>query len=93
MKHGAKTKRCCSEGCTNKALRRGVCWRHGANRRNPTVESTAFPSYFGSEFEKTTATPNYKRNLATDTNSASQDSVPEDQVVLCGVVADNYEEV
>ena len=90
--HGAKTKLCSIEGCTNHSKRRGVCWRHGANRRNPTDESTAFASCFGSEFEKTTATPNYKRDLATKTNSASQDSVPE-EVVLCRVVTDNYEEV
>ena len=30
MKHGAKIKRCSTEGCTNYAQKRGVCRRHGA---------------------------------------------------------------
>ena len=30
VRHGAKLKRCSREGCTNIALRGGVCWRHGA---------------------------------------------------------------
>ena len=51
MKHGAKVKRCSSEGCTNHAQKGGVCWRHGAYR-NTNDESTAF----GSEFELNTAT-------------------------------------
>ncbi len=41
---GAKVKRCSFEGCTNQSQRRGVCWRHGANR-NPH-EFTAFTSCF-----------------------------------------------
>jgi hypothetical protein len=32
MRHGAKVKRCSSEGCTNKAKRGGVCIRHGAKK-------------------------------------------------------------
>ena len=30
MKHGAKIKRCSSEGCTNFSLKGGVCMKHGA---------------------------------------------------------------
>ncbi len=30
MKHGAKMKRCSSEGCTNQAQKGGVCIKHGA---------------------------------------------------------------
>eukprot|EP00986_Skeletonema_menzelii_P016768 scaffold15845_cov97-Skeletonema_menzelii.AAC.1 len=51
IKHGAKIKRCSSEGCTNQAKRGGMCMRHGAYR-NALNESTAF----GSEFEMTTVT-------------------------------------
>ena len=29
MKHGAKVKRCSREGCTNKAVKGGVCKKHG----------------------------------------------------------------
>ncbi len=32
MRHGAKKKRCSSEGCKNEAKRGGVCIRHGAKR-------------------------------------------------------------
>ena len=47
-----QVKRCNSDGCTNEAIKGGVCWRHGAYR-NTNDESTAF----GSElFEKTTVT-------------------------------------
>jgi hypothetical protein len=30
MRHGAKRKLCSSEGCTNLARKRGLCFRHGA---------------------------------------------------------------
>jgi hypothetical protein len=86
VKHGAKIKRklCGSDGCTNIVIKGGVCWRHGANR-NSHDESTAFISHFGSEFDKTTLTRSNQRT--------AQVSVPE-EVVVCGVVAENnYEEV
>ena len=87
MKHGAKVKRCSVEGCTNKSLRRGVCWRHGAYRNNHE-ESTAVTSCFGSEFDKTTATRPNQRTEA----SKGQDSVPE-EVAVCVVIANNHVEV
>ena len=65
-----------------------MCRRHGAYR-NPADESTAFTSCFGSEFDKTTLThPNQRIPAA----SATQDSIPE-QVVVCGVIAENLVEV
>ena len=90
IKHGAKVehKRCTIEGCTNYSKRGGVCIRHGAYR-NPTDESTAFTSCFGSEFDKTTLT---HPNQRTPAASASQTSVPE-EVAVCVVVTENYEEV
>ena len=33
MKHGAKVKLCSSEGCTNIAVKGGVCMKHGAKRK------------------------------------------------------------
>lgn len=51
MRHGAKEKRCISDGCTNHAKRGEVCRKHGAYC-NTNDESTAFRS----EYEKTTAT-------------------------------------
>ena len=89
MRHGAKQKlkRCSSDGCTNQVVKRGVCRRHGAYR-NPTDESTAFASCFGSEFDKTTVThPNQRGS----DSSSNQGSLPAE--VLCGVIAENYEEV
>ena len=77
MKHGAKAKQCSTEGCTNIAVKRGICKRHGACR-NPHEESTAFTSCFGSEFDKTTLT---HPNQRTPTASASQVSVPEEVVI------------
>ena len=90
IKHGAKVvpKRCSVEGCSNQSKRGGVCRRHGAYR-NPTDESTAYTSRFGSEFDKTTLTHPNQRNSAA---SASQVSVPE-QVVVRGVIAENLVEV
>jgi len=88
IRHGAKLKRCSSEGCTNQAVKGGVCRRHGANR-NSTDESTAFASYLGSEFEKTTVTPPNRCIPATSMNNGN---LPE-EVVVCGVVAAPYEEV
>ena len=61
--------------------------RHGANR-NPADESTALASCLGSEFDKTTLTHPNQRTLAA---YATQDSIPE-QVVICGVIADNLEQ-
>ena len=87
-RHGAKVKRCSSDGCTNQAKRGGVCWRHGANL-NHNDESTAFASCFGSEFEKTTVTHPSQRNSGSSSN---QGSFPA-EIVLCGVIAENYEEV
>jgi hypothetical protein len=87
VRHGAKLKRCSSDGCTNKAQKGGVCWRHGANR-NPNDESTAFTSCFGSEFEKTTVTQPNQRN---SDSSSNQGSLPAE--VFCGTIAENYEEV
>ena len=96
MRHGAKMKKklCSSEGCTNYSKRGGLCQRHGAYR-NPTDESTAFPSCFGSEFEKTTATyPNQNQyapaELASQAQVQGQGNIPE--VVVCEVIG-NYEEV
>ena len=90
IKHGAKVevKKCSSEGCTNQVRRGGVCRRHGANR-NLTDESTAFASCFGSEFEKTTATYPNQGNVSA---SMIQDSLPA-EVVVCGVITENNEEV
>ena len=88
MKHGAKLKRCSSDGCTNKVVKNGVCRRHGAYH-NPNEESTAFASYFGSEFDKTTFT---HPNQRTPSASAIRGSVPE-QVVIRGNVAENLVEV
>jgi hypothetical protein len=62
-KHGSKVKRCTIEGCLNNALKKGVCWRHGANR-NPNDESTAF-ALSASAFERTAATlPHHRTTLA-----------------------------
>src|SRR6056300_1070455 len=80
--------RCSSEGCTNKVVKGGVCTRHGAYL-NPTDESTAFASYFGSAFSKTTATHPNQSNVSASVN---QGSLPA-EVVVCGVIAENYEEV
>jgi len=88
VKHGAKLKLCRIEGCTNKVQKRGVCWRHGA-KRNPNDESTAFASCFGSGFEDTTAPYPSQLNPAASVN---QGSLPE-EVVVCGVVAEHFEEV
>jgi hypothetical protein len=33
MRHGAKIKRCSSEGCTNIVVKGGVCVRHGAEQK------------------------------------------------------------
>jgi hypothetical protein len=88
IRHGAKLKRCSSEGCTNQAVKGGVCRRHGANR-NSADESTAFVSYLGSEFEKTTVTPPNQCIPATSMNNGN---LPE-EVVVCGVVTEHYEEV
>ncbi len=87
-KHGAKVKRCSKEGCTNQAKRRGVCIRHGAYR-NPNDESTAVTSCFGSEFDKTTVTHPNQRGSGSSSN---QGSLPA-EVILRGVIAENYEEV
>jgi hypothetical protein len=86
VKHGAKVEY--SDGCMNISLKGGVCWRHGANR-NPNDESTAFASCFGSEFEKTTVTHPGQLDSGSSSN---QGSFPA-EVVLCGVIAENYEEV
>jgi hypothetical protein len=88
VRHGAKRKRCSSDGCTNQAKRRGVCRRHGAYH-NPNDESTAFTSCFGSEFEKTTVTHPNQRDSGSSSN---QGSLPA-EVVLCGVITENYDEV
>ena len=90
MRHGAKVnpKLCSSAGCTNQSKRGGVCVRHGAYS-NSNEDSTAFTSCFGSEFDKTTLTHPNQRTPAT---SDTQDSVPE-QVVVCGVIAENVVEV
>ena len=87
MKHGAKVKRCSVEGCTNHSKRGGVCYRHGAYR-NPHEESTAFTSCFGSDFDKTTATPDQRTQAA----SGIQGSVPA-EVAVCVVIANNHVEV
>ncbi len=93
VRHGATRtmKRCSSDGCTNQARKGGVCWRHGPYR-NPNDESTAFASCFGSEFEKTTATYPGQLESGSSSNQA-QGSFPEEVVVVCGVIAENYEEV
>ena len=88
MRHGAQTKRCSVEGCTNYSKRRGVCWRHGAYR-NPTDESTAFTSRFGSDFDKTTLTHSNQRTLSA---SSTQGNVPA-EVAVCVVIANNTEHV
>ena len=86
MRHGAKVKRCSSDGCNNQVQKGGVCIKHGANR-NPYEESTAFES----AFDKTTATlPNLRASTGSKTNSG----IPE--VVVCGncnIAVENYEEI
>ena len=37
MRHGAKVKRCSSEGCTNVAQIGGVCIRHGARHKRCSI--------------------------------------------------------
>ena len=93
MKHGAKVKLCSIEGCTKYAQKGGVCRRHGAN--NPHEESTAFTSWFGSEFEKTTATTAHpSRPQRASTGSTSNNGLPEVVVCAnCNIAAENYEEV
>ena len=66
----------------NISLKGGVCRRHGAYR-NPNDE-------FTSEFEKTTATHPTQRDSGSSSN---QGCSPPTEVVLCGVIAENYEEV
>jgi hypothetical protein len=88
VKHGAKVKRCSTEGCTNQRVKKGVCWRHGAHR-NPNDESTAFASYLGSDFDKTTVTHPNQRGSGSLSN---QGSFPA-EVFLCGVIEEHYEEV
>ncbi len=55
---------------------------------NPNDESTV-TSCFGSEFEKTTTTHPNQRNSESSSN---QGSLPT-EVVLCRVIAENYDEV
>ncbi len=88
MKHGEKFKRCSSDGCSNYSKKGGVCIKHGAYR-NPNDESTAFASCFGSEFEKTTVTYPNQRNSGTLSNKGSLPA----EVVVCGVITEDYEEV
>ena len=78
MKHGAEFKRRRSEECTNQVQGGGVCTRHGAYR-NPNDESTAFASYFGSEFDKTTVTNPNQRNSDSSSNQR-QGSLPAEVV-------------
>jgi hypothetical protein len=87
IKHGAKIE-CKHEGCTNHAQKGGVCKRHGAYR-NPHKESTAFTSYLGSEFEKTTAT----HPVQHASKGPTRDSGLPEVVVCNNVVTENYEEV
>jgi hypothetical protein len=43
MRHGAKVKRCSCNGCTNQALKGGVCIRHGTKiKRCSSHECTKF---------------------------------------------------
>ena len=81
--HGAKVKRCSSEGCTNQAKQRGVCKRHGAYR-NPLDESTAFAPSLRSALDETTATlPNHR----TATDSINQERVRDPpSVIFCQVI-------
>ena len=82
MKHGAKKKRCSREGCTNYAMRRGVCWRHGAYRNTNNDESTAF----GSEFEQTTVARSKSNEHATGSPIIGQGvarDVPGEVTILC----------
>ncbi len=89
MKHRAKVERCSSEGCTNQVVKKGVCRRHG-EKCNPNDESTAFASCFETEYEKTTVTHPSQRNSGSSSN---QGSFPPTEVVVCGVIAGNYQEV
>ena len=38
VRHGAKLKRCSSEGCTNQAVNGGVCVKHGAKVKQCSSE-------------------------------------------------------
>jgi len=41
-RHGAKMKRCSSEGCTNIALKGGLCWTHGEKPKCSASECTNY---------------------------------------------------
>ena len=47
IKHGAKTKQCSSEGCTNLAQRGGVCVRHGAKTKRCSSEGCTSKAWKG----------------------------------------------
>jgi hypothetical protein len=38
VRHGAKVRRCSSEGCSNQAVKGGVCMRHGAKTKRCSHE-------------------------------------------------------
>ena len=81
IRHGAKVKRCSSEGCTNQAQNGGVCKRDGAYRTN-NDDSTAF----GSKLDMTTATqtlPNQHASRSTAREGQEGDSVPVEVSILC----------
>jgi hypothetical protein len=80
VRHGAKEKRCSSEGCTNKAIKGGVCWRHGANRASNDV-STAF----GTEHDETAA-PFSVTNHNSNTLHEQSAGVPSEVLVTQEIV-------
>ena len=60
-------------------------------RREEYALNTAFASCFGSEFEKTTVTHPGQLESGSSSNQA-QGSLPA-EVVVCGVITEDYEEV
>ena len=86
MRHGAKIKRCSSEGCTNQVIKWGVCIRHGANR-NPYDESTAFRYLHGSAYDETTAalSNRYAPEAAAASGQDNACSNPP-QVIVCQII-------
>ena len=80
MRHGAKRKQCSSEGCNNKAVKGGVCRRHGAYHTSNDV-STAF----GLEFDEPTA-PFSVTNRISNTSHEQGVGVPTEVLVTQEIV-------
>jgi hypothetical protein len=84
IRHGAKIKRCSSEGCTNQTQKGGVCRRHGAYH-NPYDESTAFGYSHGSAYDETTVALSNRRTPAASRSQGNTGSNPP-LVIVCQVI-------